>query len=55
LIFEFDWNGNFVAGYNPHEPVVTLTLSENDNRVLYITSTDSLGQPVLDKLVLPSI
>lgn len=55
LIFEFDWSGNFIASYNPHEPVVTLSIGEKDNRVLYITSTDSLGQPVLDKLVLPSI
>ena len=55
LIFEFDWDGNFIASYNPHEPVVTLSIGEKDNRVLYITSTDSLGQPVLDKLILPSL
>ena len=55
LIFEFDWDGNFLASYNPHEPIVTLSIWKKDKRVLYITSTDSLGQAVLDKIVLPSI
>lgn len=50
LIFEFDWDGNFIASYNPHEPVVRLSISNNDKNILYITSTDSLGQSVLDIL-----